>query len=227
MARATTPRPKPGIPEYWMSYSDMMSALLLVFALFLLLLLYDYNAELRAKEEEIERLLSLRSDIILALREAFEGSDLAVSVDPQTGAIRFDGGVFFDFDSTQITESGRQYLEEFIPKYVSILLSGRFVEHIAQIIVEGHTDQVGSFLYNLDLSQRRAYSVVETILDDDFIDFDGKDQLRSLLTANGRSWTQPLIEGGEPDWERSRRVEFKFQLRDDELMQQIAEVLAR
>lgn len=227
MGKPAVPRSKPGAPEYWMSYSDMMSALLLVFTLFLMLLLYDYNAELRAKEEEIERLLSLRSDIILALREAFEGSNLAVSVDPQTGAIRFDGGVFFDFNSTEITESGRQYLEEFIPKYVSILLSERFVSHIAQIIVEGHTDQIGTFLYNLDLSQRRAYSVVETILDDDFIDFDGKDQLRNLLTANGRSWTQPLMEDGGPNWERSRRVEFKFQLKDDELMQQIAEVLAR
>lgn len=220
-------RPKPLIPEYWMSYSDMMSALLLLFALFLLLLLYDYNAELRAKENEIERLLSLRSDIIWALSEAFEGSNLAVSVDPQTGAIRFDGGVFFDFDSTEITEIGREYLERFVPQYVSILLSDRFVEHIAQIIVEGHTDQVGSFLYNLDLSQRRAYAVVETILSDDFIEFDGKERLRDLLTANGRSWTQPLMENGEPDWERSRRVEFKFQLKDDELMRQIGEVLAR
>lgn len=220
-------RPKPLIPEYWMSYSDMMSALLLLFALFLLLLLYDYNAELRAKEQEIERLLSLRSDIILALSEAFEGSNLAVSVDPQTGAIRFDGGVFFAFDSTEVTDTGQEYLEDFVPQYVSILLSDRFVEHIAQIIVEGHTDQVGSFLYNLDLSQRRAYAVVETILSEDFIEFDGKERLRDLLTANGRSWTQPLLEDGEPDWERSRRVEFKFQLKDDELMKQIGEVLAR
>lgn len=211
-----------------MSYSDMLAALLLVLTLFLLMLLYDYNSELRAKEEQIDRLLSIKTEIIMALKEAFEDSNLAVSVDPQTGAIRFDGAVFFDFNSAEITESGRRFLEEFVPQYVSIILDDRFIEHIAQVIVEGHTDRVGSFLFNLDLSQRRAFAVAREILSDAFPDFEGKDRLRDLLTANGRSWTQPLIlENGEPDWERSRRVEFKFRLKDEELMQQISEVLAR
>ncbi|WP_144530125.1 OmpA family protein, partial [Peribacillus simplex] len=81
-------------------------------------------------------------------------------VDPQTGAIRFSGGVFFESNSSEVSPTGREYLEEFIPQYINILLSDRFRDEISQIIVEGHTDTAGGYLYNLQLSQDRALSVV-------------------------------------------------------------------
>ena len=52
------------------------------------------------------------------------------------------------------------------------------------------------------------------------------EELRVLLTANGRSWSAPVYAaGGIVDKQASRRVEIKFRLKDEEMMKQIAEML--
>ncbi|HHX27609.1 MAG TPA: OmpA family protein [Firmicutes bacterium] len=205
----------------------MMAGLLMVFMLFLTLILLDYRTMLEEKQSEIERLLGVKAQIIQALDREFSDSKLDIEIDPQTGAIRFKGGVFFELDSTEISNTGRLYLEEFIPKYMAIILSPSFRPYVAQIIVEGHTDQSGSYLYNLDLSQRRAFAVVREILDPDFPEFPEKQLLQTEITANGRSYSQPLQENGRIDWDRSRRVEFQFRLKDDELIQQVKDLLGK
>jgi len=193
----------------------------------LTLILLDYRTMLEEKQSEINRLLGVRAQIVQALDREFSDSELDIEIDPQTGAIRFKGGVFFDLDSTEISDTGRRYLEEFIPKYMAIILSPSFRPYVAQIIVEGHTDQSGTYLYNLDLSQRRAFAVVREILGPDFPEFPEKQLLQNAITANGRSYSQPLRENGRIDWDRSRRVEFQFRLKDDELIQQVKDLLGK
>ncbi len=81
-------------------------------------------------------------------------------------------------------------------------------------------------MYNLDLSQQRAFSVVKYILSDRFPNFKYKDRLQVKISAVGRSESIPLLdESGNPDWERSRRVEFKFRLEDEKRLKKIAEKL--
>lgn len=142
----------------------------------------------------IEEVIGVKSEIIQELIKAFEDSDLALEVDPQTGAIRFSGGVFFDSNSSQVSAKGRTYLEQFIPQYINILLSDRFRDEISQIIVEGHTDTAGGYLYNLKLSQDRALSVVEQVFQPNFPDFQYKEELKSVITANGRSFSIPILK---------------------------------
>lgn len=208
--------------SFWMSYSDLMSALLLMFALFLMVSILDNQSSIEAKDAMIEELIGIKTQIIEELVAAFEDSDLEMEVDPQTGAIRFSGGVLFDFNDRSISDQGREYLETFIPKYIGILLSPQFREDIAQIIVEGHTDTQGSYLYNLNLSQARALSVVEEIFSEDFPEFEHQEDLKTVITANGRSFSIPILdEDGEVLADESRRVEFQFKLKDEELIEQI------
>lgn len=235
-------------PSYWECYSDMLSGLLMVFILFLTLMVYSFQtaheekqralvdietelqqaqSALTAKQAQINRLLGIKADIIEALRQEFEDEAIGVEVDPQTGAIRFQGGVFFEIDDTEISDNGKEHLQLFIPKYMGIILSPLFRPHVAQIIVEGHTDKTGSYLYNLDLSQRRAYAVVRYVLSPEFPDFPEKSLVHTVLTANGRSWSQPLEINGAINWDSSRRVEFQFRLRDEELIRQVQELLGR
>ncbi len=214
-------------PDYWISFSDMMSGLLMTFILFLTIILLDYRTVLDDKQHQIDRLLGVKTEIIQTLHQEFGDSDIGLEIDPQTGAIRFQGGVFFDINSVQISESGRVYLHQFIPRYMEIILAERFQPFVAQVIIEGHTDSTGSYLYNLDLSQRRAYAVAHYILSDEFPDFPERKALESVITANGRSYSQPLETRGEIDWERSRRREFKFRLKDDELIDQVREFLTK
>ncbi|MBB5173370.1 OmpA family protein [Texcoconibacillus texcoconensis] len=207
---------------FWISYSDLMSALLLFFALFLMVSLLENQSSIEAKDEMIEDLIGIRAEIIEQLIQEFEDSDLEMNVDSETGAIRFSGGLFFDLDESELSNQGESYLQEFIPQYIGILMSPAFRDQIAEVIVEGHTDTQGNYLYNLNLSQDRALSVVEKILDDDFPEFEYREELRPLITANGRSFSNPIAdEKGEIAADESRRVEFKFRLKEEELIEEI------
>ena len=222
--------------NFWISYADIMAALLLMFILLLTVVILDYQEtlslrkqeiaeqkeELENKTEQIDKLLGVRKDIIVALQDKFKDTNLTLEIDSQTGAIRLPGGVFFNTDSTEITDEGVEFLESFIPQYVRILLGDKFREYVAQIIIEGHTDDIGSYMYNLELSQDRAFEVVKLIFDEQFINFQYKNELRQYLTANGRSYSQPILkENGKIDRDKSRRVEFKFRLKDKEMIDRL------
>lgn len=211
--------------HYWMSYSDLMSALLLVFALLLMVNILGNQTEMEAKDKMIEDVLGVKSRLIEELNHAFKDSNLEMEIDPQTGAILFSSGVFFDYDSYVLSSKGKKNLKSFVPQYIKILLSDEFKDYISEIIIEGHTDQKGSYLYNLELSQKRAFSVVEEIFSKDFPDFKGKEDLKSLITSNGRSFMVPKYSNNKIDDERSRRVEFKFKLKDEEIIRNIQEMI--
>jgi outer membrane protein OmpA-like peptidoglycan-associated protein len=162
-------------PNYWMSYADLMSASLMVFVLLLSLVIYDFREyeaqkqkELEAQEEEIlekediirqqlEDIIGVKSLIIQELTEAFKESGLNIEIDQSTGAIRFPGRILFATNSTQLSDEGGQFLQEFVPKYLKILMDDRFRGEIANILIEGHTDNVGTYMSNMDLSQGRAH----------------------------------------------------------------------
>ncbi len=212
--------------HYWMSYSDLMSALLLIFALLLMVNMYGNQKELEAKDQMIEEVIGVKTELIEELKKTFQDSNLQMQIDPKTGAIRFSSGVFFEYDSSRISSEGRKNLENFVPKYINILLSDKFKEHISQIIIEGHTDKSGGYLYNLELSQDRSFAVVNEIMGEDFPDFNHKNDLRDMVTSNGRSFSEPIYkENGEVDSEKSRRVEFKFRLKDEEVIKKIQELV--
>ncbi|PWA05517.1 flagellar motor protein MotB [Pueribacillus theae] len=209
-----------------MSYSDLMSALLLLFALFLMISLMVNQESIEKKDQMIEEVIGVKTRIIQELIEAFKGSNHELEVDPQTGAISFSGGVFFDSNSSSVSESGRNELEEFIPVYIGILLSDQFRDEISQIIIEGHTDTVGGYLFNLRLSQNRALAVAEEIFSKDFPNFAEREYLKQVITANGRSYSIPLLDNkGQIDLAKSRRVEFKFRLKDDEVIEEIQKMV--
>lgn len=217
---------KRGEINYWMSYSDLMSAMLMVFALLLTLVILDYRELLEQKEKEIEEVISVKTEIIKALTEAFQESNMSIEIDQQTGAIRFPGSVLFETNSAEISDQGKKFLSEFIPKYLGILLQERFRDEISTIMIEGHTDKNGTYLYNMNLSQDRAFSVLKYIYSDEFPAFAEKELSQKYITANGRSFNQPLTnEKGEYDPDRSRRVEFLFRLKDDEAIKAIEELV--
>lgn len=212
--------------HYWMSYSDLMSALLLIFALLLMINIFGNQTEMEAKDKMIEEVIGVKSRLIEELNNAFSDSNLEMEIDPQTGAIRFSSGVFFEYDSAKVSKEGKKNLRSFVPQYISVLLSDEFEEHISEIIIEGHTDKEGSYLYNLELSQDRAFSVTEEIFSKGFPEFDEKEELRHMITSNGRSFMVPLEgEDGEIDEDKSRRVEFKFRLKDEEVIDQIQDLV--
>ncbi|WP_132995202.1 OmpA family protein [Sporanaerobacter acetigenes] len=219
------------VTDYWMSFSDMMASLLLVFILFLTMTMYQVSVQeelLSDKEDEVNKIIGVRKMIVEELKEEFKDSELQIDIDPETGAITFSEGVFFDYNEYKLKDTGKKYLKQFIPQYIKVLLDDKNKDYISEIIIEGHTDKTGSYMYNLELSQKRAFEVAKYVLSDEFseISREEKEKLRSILTANGRSYSYAIVDGdGEIVAEKSRRVEFKFRLKDEEMIYKMEEIL--
>lgn len=229
--------------SFWQSYSDMMAAMLLVFVLVLSGTLLqtqkvfeEKQKELNAQEELIEqqqdklnKIIGVRGNIVDALKTEFGETNLSISVDSQTGSITFDSNLLFETDKYDLSPEGKQFLHEFLPKYFDAILTDEFRDYIAEIIIEGHTDTDGGYMYNLQLSQNRALAVASYCLSDEQNIFSAqeRDELRKIITANGKSWSDPVYssDGRDIDKNASRRVEIKFRLKDDEMVKEMAEIL--
>lgn len=100
--------------------------------------------------------------------------------------------------------------------------------YIAEIIIEGHTDTVGDYQSNMTLSFNRANSVAKFCLNSsNGLSKENIKVLEQLLTVNGRSFSDPVYKANTDivDMPASRRVEIKFRLKEDEMIQKITEVL--
>jgi chemotaxis protein MotB len=184
------------------------------------------EATILEQQKQIDEIVGVRLELIETLRDAFENTDLSVKIDSQTGAITFNSNLLFEVDESTLRQEGMEFLDEFLPRYFAILLGDEFSPYVSEIIIEGHTDTNGSYMYNLQLSQNRALAVASYCLDDkqNVLSEEQREELRVLMTANGRSWSAPIYgEDGSIDMNASRRVEIKFRLKDDEMMAQIAE----
>lgn len=185
------------------------------------------KAELSATKDELANIVGIRANIIGELQSKF--SNTAMEVDPQTGSIVFSSDLLFSYGSSNLTEKSKESLKSVIPTYLDVLLQDQFKDYLAEIIIEGHTDTAGSYNTNLGLSSKRANAVAEFCLDEkNGLSKDKIEYLRSVLTVNGRSYSNPIYSKTNPDkidMSASRRVEIKFRLKEDEMIDKITEIL--
>ena len=214
--------------SYWLSFSDLMASVLIIFILLFVYNLIAYEESMNETEKMIQELTSTRMKIITMLQEEFDKEDIDIIIDPKTGAIQLNESILFDTGKSQLKDAGKEFAEKFIPIYVKILLGNDEIKsQISQIIIEGHTDDVGGYLYNLKLSQERSLSVAQFLLNPEF-DYMYKDEMEKYLTINGRSYSEPILNNDESiNKDASRRVEIKFRLKEEEVLLQIQKELEK
>jgi outer membrane protein OmpA-like peptidoglycan-associated protein len=102
-------------------------------------------------------------------------------------------GIYFDFNKADVKPESNATLQE-IAKMLKQAPARR-------LLVVGHTDNVGSFSFNMDLSQRRAAAVVAALTNQFGI---GKDR----LTPVGVSFASPVAPNTDENGRaKNRRVE--------------------
>jgi len=102
----------------------------------------------------------------------------ALVVAPGQQPRRIDLTVNFDFNSDKLTSDGARQVSEIAQALADPKLRG------AKIMIEGHTDGVGSDSYNMDLSKRRALRVMRTLNEDH--------NVSQTLTAVGFGKSRPI-----------------------------------
>lgn len=190
----------------------------------------EYQEKVENQQEQLDKIVGVRTEIIEKLTEEFKDTDLKMTIDEETGAICFDSNLLFDYNKHNLKKSGIQFLNEFFPKYFEVILSDDIRQYVSEIIIEGHTDDKGDYLYNLELSQKRAFEVAEYCLCDDNNMFTKKqlEDIRSIVTANGKSYYGLVYKDKKQtviDAAASRRVEVKFRLTEEEMIKEVAGLL--
>ena len=230
--RKTRPASPSREPDYWLSYSDLMAGLLMVFALMLMAALYQQGTRecelivYEATADTIQRLLDTRQRVVANLRDRFGGVSVddgnRVAVD-SVGTVHFAGSLLFGQASAEVSPEGRIELAAFARGYFPLLLEDEdFREQLKGVVVEGHTNDDGTYELNLALSHARSLAVMEVLLDEaDTYEND----LQELVTANGRSFADLiLLPDGSVDKVRSRRIEIRFQMDDETLAHRVLEL---
>ena len=189
----------------------------------------EQNQLMSEQQEKIDQIIGVKADLIDSLNKEFATNQINVDIDSQTGAIVLDSSVLFDLDEYVLTDLGQETLSQILPVYCQVLLSDEYRDYVAEIIIDGYTDSQGDYLMNLTLSQSRAYAVAEYLLQisGGFLDNKRAEDLQEKLTANGRSESNLIYkEDGQEDQESSRRVEVKFRLKDEEMIQELSDIIA-
>lgn len=141
----------------WLSISDLMSGLLLIFALLVVVTLL----QLKTTQEETQ---NKRIVVIQALQEQFNASGINAEINQETGDITLLDSVLFGFNERELKPEGKQFLAQFIPVYSDVIFSDANIsEEITRVIIEGHTSADGALGYNMQLSLGRANSVYQFI----------------------------------------------------------------
>lgn len=177
---------------------------------------------LEKKEATIEE---LHQKINQKLLESFK-DDKDIKIDTINQELILDDSVLFGINEWQLKEIGKEKLQKILPKFFSTFIDDEtVVNFLEQLTIEGHTDDLGSkdpqrnYLYNLDLSQKRAYEVARFIYSDpQLIKTLGEERLKKLkiyLSSNGKSNANLVYQDSNKkivDRNKSRRVTIKYRL---------------
>lgn len=188
----------------------------------------EKTLQLTTQQQRIDNIIGVKADVIEALRQEFAKNNINVVIDETNGALVLDSNVLFDYNATELTGEGQQVLGSVLPIYCSVLMQDEYFPYLAEIIIDGYTDSSGGYEYNLQLSQQRSLAVADYLLNlsSGFLSAENQANLREHLTVNGHSSSNLVLDAnGQEDAAASRRVEVKFRLKDEEMIEELRALL--
>lgn len=230
--------------NFWIPYADLMTVLMVIFLFISLaymgLVQYQKKQQDKIFEEYKQTKENLYNELKQTFKNDFQRWNLELDKDL---SIKFTNpNVLFQSGSSEITPVFQDILTNFFPKYLSVIMQDKYKDKIAEIRIEGHTDDVpihrtnDPYIDNIQLSQDRSRNVLAFLRGLPCYQNLGesKEQLLQFwLTANGLSYGRTLdsnkqltfISKNPIDKDKSRRVEFRIVTTSELLVQKVIEQL--
>lgn len=183
---------------------------------------YDRLVEkLQAQRAKIKNLTGIKIKVIAELKQSLGDN---VEIDASSGSLRLSSNILFDKGSASLKSGAEKELKKVFIEYIGALTSNTNIKNqLDRIVIEGHTDSDGDYLFNLNLSQKRAYAVMNYLLT---LEFTKQNNIKPLLVASGRSYLDTVFhKNGKENKYASRRIEIKFRLKNDDAMNEIDRIL--
>lgn len=205
------------------SITDLMTSLAVVFILLLVAYLNRTYADIHKSRIDVKQRLinALKEHEIKATPDPKDPLSLLIEIGNKK--------INFAFDEAVLTDAGKSYVKQFMPKLSGILTSEKFKKDVESVLIEGHTDQHGTDEHNVGLSQQRALAVLSCTLNETDLTDTQKDALLNLVSTNGRGKRDlPPKEAsmsGDAYDESCRRVIFKIRVKSYEQKRELQATL--
>ena len=195
-----------GESPFWISFSDLMSALMVLFLVVMAVTLVAVTQSIdAATRETIERSAAINKVMAMI---AHDPKSAGVGVDQQNYRINLGKEVRFESGSYTISAPAAQFLRSYIPVLLRAKDTPEGKRWMRSVVVEGFTDEDGTYLYNLQLSLDRSRSVVCSLFQNtaggDGLSPEQLRKVQELFLVGGYSFNSIKKDKAE-----SRRVEFK------------------
>lgn len=199
-----------GEKPFWISFADLMTALMVMFLLVMSVALLAVTNEVSAvdqkkaqREQEIDKIL----EKIEKAAEQYPG----ISIDKNRNVIDFGDRARFDTGSSRLSSEQAQYLSQFVSEVLSVSRDDLGQKWIKRIVAEGFADQRGDYLLNLNLSLQRSQRVLCVLLSpapaqEFFLNPAEQEQVRDLFLVGGYSFNS-----AKASLEESRRIELRLE----------------
>ena len=219
---------------YWMSFSDIMSALLIIFILasvVLIIQLMEIQQELEKRQKEFDQELvllkkaeSVRRTILHETAEVLNQKGIRVSVSENDTVLSIPNEILgFDTGAYELRNRYQSTAREIGQVLSSVIQKEGRVEFLDTIFVEGHTDNrpLNGFMGkgNWGLSSFRAISLWQFWSSQlqtgyqlhNLVNQDGT----PLFSVSGYAETRPVteIQTTEDEYRQNRRIDIRFTIR--------------
>jgi outer membrane protein OmpA-like peptidoglycan-associated protein len=197
---------------FWISFSDLMTALMVLFLVAMAVALIAVTHGLATidaagKERKADIATCIANVDALTSQSEFRG----VSV--RGNSIDFGTLVLFGNDRhTFESPAHEQFVRKFVPRVLDLARSEKCDKWLKRVVVEGFASQTGDYLYNLNLSYLRSQRVLCVLLDSkaaDSITASDRKLVQTLFLVGGSSFNTAASEASQ-----MRRVELKLEFRD-------------
>lgn len=193
---------------FWISFSDMMTALMVLFLVVMTVTLLAVTHTI----SQAERMKTLReADISKLMAKIREASRDFPGITLRGNTIDFGDQARFDTDSNHLTPEQARHLRAFVPSVLKIARNPLGKKWLKRVIVEGYADQRGTYLHNLDLSMQRSERVLCALLarpepEENPLSQEDRLLIQQLFLVGGASFNSL-----KKTLEESRRIELKLE----------------
>lgn len=201
-----------GEKPFWISFSDLMTALMVLFLVAMAVALMAVTQGLQQiKKESEERDKTIESCVsdVAALTKLDEFKGVTV----RGHSIDFGTLVQFQDREHRFEKPGdERFVRQFVPRVLEIARSDKCDKWLKRVVVEGFASKTGDYLFNLNLSYQRSQRVLCALLNTqaaDALSVRDRALIQTLFLAGGSSFNTASSSAAQ-----MRRVEIKLEFRD-------------
>jgi len=192
-----------GERPFWISFADMMTAMMVLFLLVVSVALLSVTKPRAARDDDIRKLC----ESVATASKSYPG----VSVDCEHHVIDFGERARFNVDRYDLKPEQAKLLRGYVPEVLKIASNPLGQKWLKRVTVEGYTDNTGSYLHNLNLSLQRSQEVLCALLsnaqaDEQPLSPTDKDNIERLFVVGGYS-----SNSAKASKEASRRIELRLE----------------